>query len=191
MRSPVRETYRENGASSPLAVVEVRIPENGAFGADRMRELELRAIPDVGLDLLPFVAFLNFLAGGADGENAGKSFHAGESLLQLGDQLVLSGFGLLALADVAPVDDYALDRGVIQEIVGHNFERDPCAVRMFGAVFRVNQFEPYRTNHLLLLVPHDVMDRGTGIADAAGGIANGKNVVAILHHLPEVVVQLA
>src|SRR5713226_5061187 len=204
---------RVNSDSRRLSLVEVRIPDLGAFRAHGMGELHLRAIPDVGLDLLPVAGFLNFLARGADGENAGQSLHIGESLLQIGDHLILPGFFLRALADVAAVDDHATNGRMIQHIVGHDFERDPRAVgvlgavldgtsragtlpefgqRIFhrGAVFGVNQFETGGADQFLLLITQNVVDGRTGVENSAIGVANGENVVVILDHLAELVVQL-
>ena len=115
----------ENADPSPLAALELRIPESGAFGAHGVGELELRTIPNVGLDLLPLIALLNSFARSADGENTGQSFYVGEGLLQLGDQLILTVFLVFATIDVAAVDDHALDDGMIQKIVGNDFERNP------------------------------------------------------------------
>src|SRR6267154_6209954 len=98
---------RVNSDPRRLTLGVLRIPELGAFGAHGVRELDLGAIADVGLDLLPVAGFLNFLARGADRENARQSLHIGESLLQLGDHLIFPGSSLLALADVAAVDDHS------------------------------------------------------------------------------------
>src|SRR6266852_5654704 len=125
---------RVNSDLRPLTLGVLRIPELGAFGAHGVRELDLRVIADVRLDLLPVAGVLNFLARGADRENARQSLHIGESLLQLGDYLIFPGFFLLALADVAAVDDHASDGGMIQQIVSHNFERDPRAIGVLGAI---------------------------------------------------------
>src|SRR6266852_2275039 len=140
LRSPrrssgaLRRCHRRVSSDPRLTLGVLRIPKLGAFGAHGVRELDLGAIADVGLDLLPVAGFLNFLARGADRENARQSLHIGESLLQLGDYLIFPGFFLLALADVAAVDDHASDGGMIQQIVSHNFERDPRAIGVLGAI---------------------------------------------------------
>src|SRR5713101_4150169 len=59
-----------------------------------------------------------------------------------------------------------------------------------GAVFGMNQVEARRTDYLLLPIPHDVLKGRTGIANAGVGIADAENVVTILDHLSEVIVQL-
>ena len=164
--------------------------------------------------MLPVSGFLNFLARSTDGENAGQSLHIGKSLLQLGDHLILPSFFLFALADVATIDDDAANDGMIQQIVGHNFERNPRAIgvlgavldgtsravvlpefvqRIFngGAVFGMDKLEARGAYYFFLLVPQYAVDRWTGVANAAIGVAYGENVVAILDHLAEVVVQPA
>src|SRR5713226_7851455 len=68
---PRHRRRRVNSDSRRLSLVEVRIPDLGAFRAHGVGELDLGAIADVGLDLPPSVAFLDFLARSADGKNAG------------------------------------------------------------------------------------------------------------------------
>src|SRR5258708_35800890 len=204
---------RVNSDPWRLTLGVLRMPELGAFGAHGVRELELGAIADVGLDLLPVAGFLNFLARGADRENARQGLHIGESLLQFGDHLIFPGFFLFALADVAAIDDHSADGGMIQQIVRHNFKRDPRAVgvlgpildgtsrarilpefasRVFdrGAVFGMKQFEPRGADYFFLLVPQYAVNRRADVADAAVGVANGKDVMAVFDHLTELIVRM-
>ncbi len=60
-----------------------------------MGEVSLRAVADVTLDRDPFTAFIaNFLARGADGQNAGEGFDLGQGIGQFRDQVL--AFGLRA-----------------------------------------------------------------------------------------------
>src|SRR3989442_1712697 len=119
-RRPSRR--RVNSDPQRLTLAVLRIPEHSAFGAHGVGELDLGAIADVGLNLLPVASFLNFLARGADGKNARQSLHIGESLLQLGDHLILPCFFLLPLADVAAVDYHSTNGGMLKEFLGQNSE---------------------------------------------------------------------
>ena len=49
-----------------------------------------------------------------------------------------------------------------------------------GAVFRMDQLEAGGANHFLLFVTQNTVKGWVGIADAAIGIADGENVIAIL-----------
>jgi len=98
-------------------------------------ELDLRAIADVRLDLLPAAIFgVNFFARSTDGQEASQGIEAGDSLLQFGNDAFLLGFGLHALGDVAAVYDHATNVGMIQQVVSDDFQRDPGTVGMAGAV---------------------------------------------------------
>src|SRR5260370_17604891 len=110
---------RVNSDPWRLTLGVLRIPKLGAFGAHGVRELDLGAIADVGLDLLPVAGFLNFLARGADRENTRQSLHIGQSLLQLGDHLILAAFFLFALADVASIYALAPNVAIIYTILRH------------------------------------------------------------------------
>ena len=110
-------------------------PEAGALGAHAVGKFNLGTVADVHLDLLPVAAFvLNFLAGSTDGQDAAERIHTCECLLKLRDQLVFSGFFVLAVADVAAVDDHAADDGVVEQIVGDDFERNPGAVSVTSTI---------------------------------------------------------
>src|SRR5437660_3765351 len=76
-----RSPRRTNNKLKRLILLQIRVPESGAFGAHGMGKLYLRTITDVGFDLLPLVAFLNFLARSANGKNARQSFYVREGLL--------------------------------------------------------------------------------------------------------------
>src|SRR5216683_679491 len=184
---------RVNSDPWRLTLGVLRIPKLGALGAHGVRELDLGTIADVDLDLLPVVGFLNFLARGADRENARQSLHIGESLLQLRDHLIFPGFFLLALADVSSIDDHAANRRMIQQIVSHNFERNPRAIGVLGAVldgasrariipefalcafdsgavFGMKQLETGRANYFFLLVPQYAVNRRADVAEGPMGV---------------------
>src|SRR5260370_7721042 len=124
----LRRCHRRVNSDPRLTLRVLRIPKLGAFAAHGVRELDLRAIADVRLDLLPVAGFLNFLARGADRENTRQSLHIGQSLLQLGDHLILAGFFLFALADVASIDDHAAAAAMIPALARHNSDTTPPSV---------------------------------------------------------------
>jgi len=70
--------HRTNSNLQQLIVVQVGY-QRVCIGAHSVGKLDLGTIADVGFDLLPLIAFLNFLARSTNRENAGQSFHVGES----------------------------------------------------------------------------------------------------------------
>jgi hypothetical protein len=67
-------------------------------------ELDLRAIANVRLDLLPAAIFgVNFFARSTDGQEARQGIQFGDSFLQFGNDTFFLGFGLYALGNVAAV----------------------------------------------------------------------------------------
>src|SRR5580693_5831222 len=124
-----------SAASEGGLLAVVGVPEAGALGTHAVGKFDLGALTDVGLNLLPLpVLVVNFLAGSADGQKPGEGVHLGDGFLQIGNELLASRFVMLALTDVAAVDDHAANDGVVQQIVSDNFQRDPGAVGVAGAV---------------------------------------------------------
>jgi len=168
-------------------------------------------IPDIGLDLLPLIVFLYFLARSANGTTPAKvSRWRGFAAVQR--SAVLAGISLLALADVAALmtrpgrrDDRADYRPRLREKpMSHSHVWRGTEWIPSTGVFQ-NSFTAFSTaerssdessrspwNRLSpLACTHDLLEGRTGIANAGVGVADGENVMAILDHLAEVIVQLA
>src|SRR5690348_15985230 len=134
-RMPPQEHESNRHSSFRLLLALLREPQLRAFRAHAVGKLDLRALTDVQLDLLPVpVLTLNFLAGSANRQNARQSVCAGERLLQFPDQLVFYGLVAFSVADVAAIDDHALNFRMIQKIVRNDFDGDPGAVGVAGAI---------------------------------------------------------
>jgi len=104
---------------------QVGVPEFGALGAHAVGKFDLEAVADIGFDLLPVPGGLvDFLAGSADGQMFGGSDSVCRDggVLQLRWGLRAFEFSRIAGGDVAAVDDHAADVGVVEQIVGNDFQ---------------------------------------------------------------------